>query len=105
MRALSIASSGLAAASTALEASAVNVANLNTNAAPVRANAEELLGGGVRVTISPEARALAYGGAGGVDLVREVPAQIAAVAAYRANLKTIDAVDQAFNTLLEIGWG
>lgn len=57
MRALSIANSGLTAASAALEVTARNVANLGTDAAPTRANAYDLASGGLRVTISPEARA------------------------------------------------
>jgi flagellar basal body rod protein FlgC len=105
MRALSIASSGLAAASTAFEASAVNVAHLASDATPLFASAEELTGGGVRVTLSAEARALAYGGASGVDLVREMGAQIVSATAYRANLKTIESADAALNTLLEVRWG
>lgn len=105
MRAISIASSGLAAASAAFEVTAHNVANVNGDATPLRATAQELPGGGVRVTISPEARALAYGAPPRVDLAREVPAQLSAAAAYRANLKTLASADDALMTLLEVSWG
>lgn len=105
MRALSLATSGIAAASAALEVTAQNVANLSTDAAPLRATHEELAAGGVRVTISPEARAFADLASRGVDIVREVPAGIAAVAAYRANLKSLEAADEVLQALLEVSWG
>jgi flagellar basal body rod protein FlgC len=105
MRALSIANSGLAAASLAYEVSARNVANINTQSAPARANPQELMDGGVRVTISPQARALASGAMQQVDLVGETATQMTTSAAYRANLKVIEAIDRVFNRVLEISWG
>lgn len=80
--AFSIASSGLAAASAALEGS---------SATSVQDSA--LAEGGVRVTISPQARS-------GIDDVRDVSTRLGAVAAYRANLKTLQTADEMDPTKL-----
>jgi len=100
----SIAQSGLNAASASLAVSANNVANASsTGFEPSRLEASEAAGGGVQVTISKEARAARAGDASGTDLVEETTRQISAVAAYRANLKSLQAVDDTTGVLLSLG--
>lgn len=114
--ATSIAQSGLVASATKLAVSANNTANANTeNFVPSRANAEERAEGGVRVTISQEAKDLAPQGPDGAppvrgeqapqpsrtDLVEETSSRILAAAAFRANLKTIEAAKEADEALMQ----
>ena len=80
--------SGLAAATAALDASAVNIANASDP-------------GAVRVSISQGARDLQAGGE--VDLAREIVGQSIASIAYRANLKTIQTADELTQTLMALG--
>jgi hypothetical protein len=77
-----LAASGLAAASAALEGRASGAVHDTA-----------LEGGGVQVTISSAARAK-------VEDVREVGGRIAAVAAYRANLKLLQTADEVDPTKL-----
>jgi flagellar hook protein FlgE len=82
--------SGLTASGAALAVSANNVANAaSTDFTPSRVDNESAEGGGVRVSISPQA-------AQGLpsDYATEMVAQSRAVAAYQANLKTIQASDE-----------
>ncbi len=74
--AFDLAVSGLNAASAALEGRAASAVHQSS-----------LEGGGVQVTISSGARAA-------VGDVREVGGRIAAVAAYRANLKMLQTADE-----------
>jgi flagellar hook protein FlgE len=105
MKTLPIATSGLSAASAALEVTAHNVANVRTpNFTPQEAASEDVANGGVRVTISQEARAASEGGAtSGTDLIQETGRRSGAIAAYRANLKTIEATDETSAALLQLG--
>ncbi len=96
----SVAQSGLQAASTALEVSANNVANsLSTDFVPSQAEMSDVAGGGVQVSISSAARA----GTPGTDLVDEMVSQSRAVAAYRANLKSLQAADDTTGVLVSLG--
>lgn len=111
-----VAQSGLNAASTKLAVSADNTANGNTdNFVPSRAVAEERAEGGVRVNISREARDLAPQTPAGTppvrgeqraepsrtDVVEETANRILAAAAFRSNLKTVEAADEQQKTLLD----
>jgi flagellar hook protein FlgE len=89
--ATSAALSGLTAADASLAVSANNVANAgSTDFTPSRVDSESAEGGGVRVSISSQA-------AQGVpsDYASELVAQSRAVATYQANLKTVQAADEA----------
>lgn len=98
-----VAQSGLAAASTALAVSANNVANASsTGFVPSRVESRDEAEGGVRVSISPQARVEA-GSESGTDLAQEASGQIAAVATYRANLKTLEAADDTSGVLVKLG--
>lgn len=102
VNASSVAQSGLAAASTALEVSANNVANgLTEGFKPSSADFSEVEGGGVRVSISSEARA-APEGASGTDLVDETARQSMAVAAYKANVKSLQTADEVSGVLVSL---
>jgi len=96
--ATSAALSGLNAADTTLAVSANNVANAGGGAfAPSRVDAEAAEGGGVKVSISQAA-------AGGVpaDYAQELATQSRAVATYQANLKTVQAADEAQASALKL---
>jgi flagellar hook protein FlgE len=96
----SIAQSGLVAASTALEVSANNVANsLSSDFSPSKAEFSDVEGGGVTVSISNEAKA---GAPPGTDLVEETANQSSAVAAYRANLKSLKTDDEVTGVLVNL---
>lgn len=96
----SVPQSGLVAASTALAVSANNVANaMSTDFVPSRAELSDVEGGGVQVSISNAAR----DGASGTDFVQEAASQSAAVAAYRANLKSLQAVDDTTGVVVSLG--
>ncbi|MFZ5445188.1 MAG: hypothetical protein ACOZQL_34680 [Myxococcota bacterium] len=100
------AQSGLAAASTTLAVSAHNVANTLTRGfEPQKVAPAELAGGGVTVSISREARKLEERTdelPSGTDLVAETGARIGAAAAYRANLKTIEATDDVTGVVVRL---
>lgn len=103
---MSAAQSGLAAASTTLAVSAHNVANTLTKGfEPQRVEAAEVASGGVRVSISREARELEERSdelPSGTDLVAETTTRIGAAAAYRANLKTIEALDDVSGVVVRL---
>jgi flagellar hook-associated protein FlgK len=110
MNGINTAQTGLAAAATTLDVSAHNVANaLTPNFSPLRADAAEAAEGGVRVSISRDARALDASGAGGAqtasrtNLVAETATRISAVTAYRANLKTIETMEDVSGVLMRLG--
>ncbi len=98
----SVAQSGLIAASTSLAVSANNVANAaSSDFVPSKAALSDVEGGGVEVSISNEARAASQGS--GTDLVNETVNQLNAVATYRANLKSLQAVDDTTGVLVTLG--
>jgi flagellar basal body rod protein FlgC len=98
-----VAQSGISAASASLAVSANNVANgLSKDFVPSRADASDVEGGGVRVSISKEARA-SVAGESGTDLVDETVRQSIAVAAYRANLKSLQVADEVNGALMGLG--
>ncbi len=100
----SIASSALDAASTRLAVSANNVANARTDGYDAeRADASELRGGGVRVSISSEARARAEGAPSSTDLIQENTHQLLARAAFQANLKTLRTAQELDGALMALG--
>ncbi|MBK7861161.1 MAG: hypothetical protein IPJ65_21625 [Archangiaceae bacterium] len=104
----SIAASGLGAASTRLAVSANNVANARTDGFDAaRADASELGSGGVRISISPEARARAAGAPPGssTDLIRETTNQVLSRVALAANLKTLSTAQELDATLMALGSG
>lgn len=101
MRALMAALSGLEASEKRFGVSANNVANLRSEGfTPSRTtNAEEPFGG-VRVTISPQARSFA---SPGVNLVRETADTIGAIAEYRANLASATVAADTSGVIVRIG--
>lgn len=115
MKASQSALSGLRAESTRQAVSANNVANVNTDGfSPQRVQTEEQAEGGVRVSISQDARALegrqqanaeasATEERSGTDLVAETTTRIASVAAYEANLKTLQAADDTSGVVIRMG--
>ncbi len=111
-----VAQSGLAAATTRLAVSANNTANAVTDGfTPSRVNQEEVASGGVRVTISQEARDLGPQTAAGAptvgqgkstepsrtDLIEETASRTLAAAAFRANLKSMQTADEVTGTLMD----
>lgn len=105
----SSAMSGLRAASRRLEASANNVANLNTDGfEPSRVALSDLSSGGVRISISDTARAKANDPAAtavpsGTDPIEETVAQTTAAFAFRANLRTLYTAQSLDAALLALG--
>lgn len=101
------AQSGLNAASTTLAVSAHNVANtLTRNFEPQRVETAEQATGGVKVSISKEARKIEEGAdelPSGTDLISETATRIGAAGAYRANLKTIEAMDDVTGVVVRLG--
>lgn len=94
----SIASSGLQAAQLRLDASANNVANMNTpgyrrEAVAQQADAD---GAGVRATLQREQDAK------GVALEQEAVEQISATYAFKANLQTLKTQDAMMGSLLDV---
>ena len=100
MRVASIAASGLRAASTQLEASAHNVANVSTDGfRPVRTVTTAQREGGVSARIAPaEDPALAalgrVEGGSGTDLAEETVQRMLAQRAFLANLAVLRTVDE-----------
>jgi flagellar basal body rod protein FlgC len=96
-KAIEAARSGLVAAETRLEATAHNVANMQTERyRPLRATSIEAPANGVRVTISREARE-------GADMVRDAVERIAAVAAYQANLAMLRSAEKSLEAVPALG--
>lgn len=105
-----IAASGLQAASLRLEASAQNVANVNTPGyRPVGVRQQAVPGGGVQASLGPSAdvqgearldRTLA--GLSGTDLVREHVELTVAAVAFRASLAALRSADEQAAAVLEI---
>ena len=94
-----IALSGLVAASTRLDASAQNVANLESEGyTPV----EALPQGGVLAHVTPAELASDAALAGTVDLTRELLNQQSARRAYEANLATLRAADLAEQSAMDV---
>ena len=94
----SIGSSGLQAAQLRLDASANNVANMNTpnyrrQVVQQEATADSA---GVRATVQREPQAE------GVALEQEAVEQISATYAFKANLQTIKAQDEMMGSLLTV---
>ena len=94
----SIGSSGLQAAQLRLDASANNVANMNTpnyrrQVVQQEATADSA---GVRATVQREPQAE------GVALEQEAVEQISATYAFKANLQTIKAQDEMMGSLLNV---
>ena len=104
----SIALSGLTAAGVRLDASAHNVANALTDGfVPLQVRQEEVASGGVRATVerdpAAEARADAtLTGLSTVNLAGEVVGQLRAATAYKANLATLRAADEAERSLMDV---
>ena len=94
----SIGSSGLQAAQLRLDASANNVANMNTPnyRRQVVAQEEAADSAGVRATVQREAEAE------GVALEKEAVEQMSATYAFKANLQTIKAQDEMMGSLLDV---
>jgi len=93
----SIALSGLAAASTRLQASAHDVANANTPGfTPHRVSLQESPGG-VRAVVEQEAPP-----GFGVDLAAERVEQLVAARAYEANLAVLESWSERVDSLLEV---
>jgi flagellar hook protein FlgE len=94
----SVALSGLQAASAALDVSAANVARATADGETAfDAQNSDLMNGGVKVTISEEARA------GGPSLERAMVGQTIAATEYRANLASLRASDEHLRVLLSLG--
>lgn len=94
----SIGSSGLQAAQLRLDASANNVANMNTPGyrREVVAQQEAKGSAGVTATIERESSEK------GVALEQEAVEQMSATYAFKANLQTIKAQDQMMGSLLDV---
>lgn len=107
MRIASIAASGLRAASTQVEASAHNVANVSTAGfRPVRTVSEAQREGGVSTRIAPaEDPSLAglgrVDGASGTDLVDETVQRMLAQRAFSANLAVLRTADEMAEELVK----
>ena len=107
----SIALSGLSAQSLRLTVSANNVANLATNGfQPSRVDATADASGGVATTVqqlsNPAVESQLNGtlvALSGTDQVAEVATQILAVAAFRANLKVLEAAQAMDRAVGAIG--
>ena len=93
----SIAGSGLQAAQLRLDASANNVANMNTPGYRRQAVQQEAAAGsaGVRATVQREPQE-------GVALEQEVVEQMSATYAFKANLQTIRTQDEMMGSLLNV---
>ncbi|MCB1978689.1 MAG: flagellar basal body protein [Burkholderiaceae bacterium] len=92
----SIATSGLAAAQLRLDASASNVANLNTPGYRARQVAQQATpGGGVAASVQ-------RADAEGVSLEKEIVDQLAAKQAFLANLQTLRTGDAVLGALLDV---
>lgn len=94
----SIGSSGLQAAQLRLDASANNVANMNTPnyRRQVVAQEEAADSAGVRATVQREQ------GAEGVALEKEAVEQMSATYAFKANLQTLKTQDEMMGSLLDV---
>jgi flagellar hook-associated protein FlgK len=94
----SIGSSGLQAAQLRLDASANNVANMNTPNYRRQVVAQEATANsaGVSATVQREPQA------SGVALEQEAVEQMSATYAFKANLQTIKAQDQMMGALLDV---
>ena len=94
----SIGSSGLQAAQLRLDASANNVANMNTRNYRRQVVQQEATAdsAGVRATVQREPQAE------GVALEQEAVEQISATYAFKANLQTIKAQDEMMGSLLNV---
>ena len=94
----SIGSSGLQAAQLRLDASANNVANMNTPGyrRQVVAQEEAADSAGVRAAVQREQEAE------GVALEKEAVEQMSATYAFKANLQTIKAQDEMMGSLLDV---
>ena len=94
----SFGSSGLQAAQLRLDASANNVANMNTPNYRRQVVQQEAAAGstGVRATVQREPQAE------GVALEKEAVEQISATYAFKANLQTIKAQDEMMGSLLNV---
>ena len=94
----SIGSSGLQAAQLRLDASANNVANMNTPGyrREVVAQEEAAESAGVRSTVQREQDAK------GVALEQEAVEQMSATYAFKANLQTIKTQDEMMGSLLDV---
>lgn len=94
----SIASSGLGAAQLRLDASANNVANMNTAnyRREVVAQQEAADSAGVRATVQREQDEK------GVALEQEAVEQMSATYAFKANLQTIKTQDEMMGSLLDV---
>lgn len=108
LNSVSSAVSGLQAADARIQVSAHNTANLSTDGfVPLRAQAHEVPSGGVRVTISREAREANeptdIREPSKTDLVQEVVSQQSAVMAYRANIASLKTADDISGVIISIG--
>ena len=94
----SIGSSGLQAAQLRLDASANNVANLNTPGYRRQAVAQQAVANsaGVRATVQREQQA------DGVALEKEAVEQMSATYAFKANLQTIKTHNEMMGSLLDV---
>ncbi|MBP3979215.1 flagellar basal body rod protein [Acidovorax sp. JG5] len=94
----SIGSSGLQAAQLRLDASAHNVANMNTPGYRRQAVAQqaEADSAGVRATVQRQQEA------DGVALEKEAVEQMSATYAFKANLQTIKTQDEMMGALLDV---
>jgi flagellar hook protein FlgE len=91
----SIALSGINAAQTRLNASAHNIANLNTdNFRREEVSAQERPEGGVAVTVGKADRV-------GTDLVQDVVEQKMAALEFKANVQVLKTSTQVMGTLLD----
>ncbi|MBI5069668.1 MAG: flagellar basal body rod protein [Deltaproteobacteria bacterium] len=108
-----VARSGLAASALRLSTSAHNLANaLTPGFTPLAVDAAERPGGGVEARAVPgndprlearlDAAALGYGAGSGTDLATELVSQMAASAAYRANLTSLRTADDLTAALLSV---
>jgi flagellar hook protein FlgE len=95
----SIGNSGLQAAQLRLDASANNVANMNTPGYRRQAVAQQAVAdsAGVRATLQRQPEA-----AEGVALENEAVEQMSATYAFKANLQTIKTQDEMMGALLDV---
>lgn len=95
--AISIATSGMQAATTRLNVAASNIANVDTaDYKPLAVRQTELAGGGVAASVMPRS-----GVDPTVDLGDEVVDVIGARAAYLASLAVVTVADDMFRSLLD----
>lgn len=103
INAISIALSGLNAASSRLNASATNIANAFTeNYTPLDTTSKTDKAGGVQTTLIPRIADENNGFSADISLSEEIIDLKVAELAYKANLKTINVAGDLFDELINV---